>query len=214
MLALDLHDELAQQLSAFTFLLEGVRLEVSPSQPEIQKQISRVSGLAQQLVEFVRERIYALRPPTLDERGLVETLREYCKDFSERNGITIDLSSSGMKDVRLDFETEINLFRMAQEALTNVKKHSGASRVRIRVQAAPPNITLNVEDDGRGFDVRKETARKSAHRKMGLIGIEQRAMLLGGRLSIESDRNKGSRISVKIPLRVNSDEPKEETSHR
>lgn len=212
-LALDLHDEVAQQLSAFTFFLESVRQEVSPSQPETRQEIAKISGLAQQLVEYVRGMAYALRPPMLDKLGLVPTLSQYCCEYSKTNGIKIDFFPLGMKGVALDFDTEINLFRITQEALTNVRKHAAARRVTMKLQAALPNIILSIEDDGSGFDVRKQM-RDSGQRKMGLSGMEQRASLLGGRLSIQSGSGKGSRISIEVPLRVNTNEDKEENTHR
>lgn len=211
-LALDLHDEVAQQLAALTFFLESVRQDVSASQPETKQEIAKISGIAQQLVDYVRNLAHALRPPMLDRKGLVPTLSQYCCDYSKANGIKVDFFPSGMKGVALDFDTEINLFRIAQEALTNVRKHAAARTVTIRLKAAPPDIMLSIEDDGTGFDIRKQT-RDLGHRKMGLSGMEQRASLLGGRLSIQSVRGKGSRIFVQVPLKVNADEIKEENTH-
>jgi signal transduction histidine kinase len=212
-LALDLHDEVAQQLSALTFFLESLRQGVSPSQPEMRQEIAKISGIAQRLVEYVRNLAYSLRPPMLDRHGLVPTLSQYCSDYSERNGIRVDFFPLGMEGVALDFDTEINLFRITQEALTNVRKHASARQVTIKLQAKAPNIILSIRDDGNGFDVRKEM-RDSGQRKMGLSGIEQRASLLGGRLSIQSGRGKGSRILVEVPLREKTNEGQEENTHR
>jgi len=179
----------------------------------MRQEIAKISGIAQRLVEYVRNLAYSLRPPMLDRHGLVPTLSQYCSDYSERNGIRVDFFPLGMEGVALDFDTEINLFRITQEALTNVRKHASARQVTIKLQAKAPNIILSIRDDGNGFDVRKEM-RDSGQRKMGLSGIEQRASLLGGRLSIQSGRGKGSRILVEVPLREKTNEGQEENTHR
>ncbi|MEW6113148.1 MAG: sensor histidine kinase, partial [Thermodesulfobacteriota bacterium] len=213
-LALDLHDEVAQQLSAFRMFLEPVRLDLAVSQPEMAQEVARVSKMAKDLVEHVRDLSYALRPSTLDSYGLVATLSQYCTDYSKMNKIKVNFFPSGMEKVTLDFDSEINLFRLAQEALTNVKKHANARVVTIKLQALQPYITLSVEDNGTGFDVPGEAARKMGQKKMGLWSMEQRATLLGGRLSIQSKPGKGTRVFVKIPLRVNGHESQEANPDR
>jgi len=179
----------------------------------MRQQIVKISVLAQALVEYVRNLAYTLRPLMLDRMGLVSTLSQYCCDYSKANGITVDFFPAGMNGVTLDFETEINLFRIAQEALTNVTKHSGACGVTIKLRASAPNIIMSIEDNGRGFDVCKQM-RDLSQRNMGLSGMEQRASLLGGTLTIQSARGNGSTILVEVPLRVNSDESEEGNTHR
>lgn len=177
-IALDLHDDVAQRLSAFRMLLEPVREELALSSPKMEQQVVKFSGLVRDLVEHVCTLSSALRPAMLDRWGLEAALDQYCTDFSAMNKIEVDFRPIDMEGVRLDFEKEINLFRVAQEALTNVKKHAQARRVSIELQVRQSRITLSIEDDGKGFDVHRESAGELGREKMGLSGMEQRATCL------------------------------------
>ena len=133
--------------------------------------------------------------------GLVETLVQYCNDFSENNGINVDFHSAGMKNLKLDFDTEINLYRLIQESLTNIKKHADADHVAIRLVAAFPNIILRIEDNGKGFDVQKRLATLSEEKRMGIRSMEQRAKLLKGEMEIQSKPMQGTKISIILPYK-------------
>jgi signal transduction histidine kinase len=115
------------------------------------------------------------------------------------NGLSIDFFSAGMDDLRLDFDTEINLYRLIQEGLNNIKKHADASRVIIRLVASSPNIILRIEDDGKGFDVEGRLPRASKEKRMGLASMEERGSLLNGNLRIQSRLMEGTKILVEIP---------------
>jgi signal transduction histidine kinase len=117
-----------------------------------------------------------------------------------------------MDQLKLDFETEINLFRLVQEALTNVRKHAKANTVTIKLQALLPNIAVSIEDDGRGFDAQHELANSFVEKKMGLWSMEQRVSLLRGIMSMHSGLNKGTRISIEVPWRGITDECEERGS--
>jgi two-component system NarL family sensor kinase len=106
-----------------------------------------------------------------------------------------------MDDLKLDFDTEINLYRLIQEALTNVKKHADASRATVRLVATHPNIILRIEDDGKGFDVEGHLLRALDEKRMGLQGMEERGNLLNGKLRIQSRLGEGTRISVEVPYK-------------
>jgi len=191
-----------------TFLQKGSpRLTfLKANRYEIAQEVARVSKMAKELVEYVRDLSYALRPSTLDSYGLVATLSQYCADYSRTNKIRVNFLPLGMEKVTLDFDREINLFRLTQEALTNVKKHAKARIVTIKLHASQPYITLSIEDDGTGFNVPGESAREMSQKKMGLWSMEQRASILGGRLSIQSKPGKGTRVFIKIPLKGNGHE--------
>jgi signal transduction histidine kinase len=142
-----------------------------------------------------------LRPPALDELGLVQALFQYCDDFSEDNGINVDFHSAGMKDLKLDFDTEINLYRLIQEGLTNIKKHAGADHVTIRLVAAFPNIILRIKDNGRGFNLQERLANITKEKRMGIRSIEERVKLLQGEMEIQSRPMQGTKISIKLPYK-------------
>jgi signal transduction histidine kinase len=133
--------------------------------------------------------------------GLVQTLFQHCHDFSENNGINVDFHSAGMKDLKLDFDTEISLYRLIQEGLTNIKKHANADHVTIRLVAAFPNIILRIEDNGRGFDVQKRLATITKEKRMGIRSMEERTKLLQGEMELQSRPMQGTKISIKFPYK-------------
>ena len=168
--------------------------------------MSQISIMLQEVIKAVRDLSYYLRPSGLDEMGLVQTILQYCHDFSENSGITVDFHSAGMKDLKLDFDTEINLYRLIQEGLANIKKHADADHVTIRLVAAFPNIILRIEDNGKGFDVQKRLATLSEEKRMGIRSMEQRAKLLQGEMEIQSKLMQGTKIFIVFPYKDNKDE--------
>jgi signal transduction histidine kinase len=106
-----------------------------------------------------------------------------------------------MKDLNLDFDTEINLYRLIQEGLTNIKKHADAEHVTVRLVAAFPNIILRIEDNGKGFDVQKRMATLTKEKQMGIRSMEQRAKLLQGEMEIQSKPMQGTKIFITLPYK-------------
>jgi signal transduction histidine kinase len=106
-----------------------------------------------------------------------------------------------MKKLTLDFDTEINLYRLIQESLTNIKKHADADQVTIRLVKAFPNIILRIEDNGKGFDVKKRLAALSEEKRMGIRSMEQRSKLLHGEMEIQSRPMLGTKISITLPYK-------------
>ena len=201
MISCYLHDNMAQNLSALIIDCETL-LDNQPSiRPEIRQKVSEMSKMLRECIKEVRNLSYDLRPPVLDELGLVQALFQYCDDFSEDNGINVDFHSAGMKDLKLDFDIEINLYRLIQEGLVNIKKHAAASHVTIRLVAAFPNIILRIDDDGIGFDVQKRMATITKEKRMGIRSMEERAKLLKGEMEIQSKPDQGTKISIKFPYK-------------
>ena len=201
MISCYLHDNMAQNLSALIIDCETL-LDNQPSiRPEIRQKVSEMSKMLRECIKEVRNLSYDLRPPVLDELGLVQALFQYCDDFSEDNGINVDFHSAGIKDLKLDFDIEINLYRLIQEGLVNIKKHAAASHVTIRLVAAFPNIILRIDDDGIGFDVQKRMATITKEKRMGIRSMEERAKLLKGEMEIQSKPDQGTKISIKFPYK-------------
>lgn len=201
MISCYLHDNMAQNLSALIIDCETL-LDNQPSiLPEIRQKVSEMSKMLRECIKEVRNLSYDLRPPVLDELGLVQALFQYCDDFSEDNGINVDFHSAGMKDLKLDFDIEINLYRLIQEGLVNIKKHANADHVTIRLVAAFPNIILRIDDDGIGFDVQKRMATITKEKRMGIRSMEERAKLLKGEMEIQSKPDQGTKISIKFPYK-------------
>ena len=137
----------------------------------------------------------------MDQLGLVQSVFQLCEDFSENTGLKVDFQAAGMDDLRIDPDIEINLYRLFQEALNNIKKHADAQHVIIRLVASYPKIILSIEDDGRGFDVEGRLLKASREKRMGLGSMEERVSLLNGDLSIRSRLLEGTKIRIEIPLK-------------
>ena len=144
--------------------------------------------LRQELTNLILE----LRPAVLDDKGLASAVRKYAADWSRQNGILLEVRVQGERSLPLDIEQPI--FRIMQESLTNVARHSMASNVEIGLAYANGEVTLTVTDDGRGFDINR------THSGFGLISMGQRVEPLGGNLTVESTPGKGTSISCTVPV--------------
>ena len=151
-------------------------------------------------------------PPGLDQLGLVKTLYLYCEDFSKSTTAEIDFAAAGVDELNLEYETEINIYRLIQEALNNIKRHAGANRVTIRVVASSPDIVIRIKDNGKGFDVNDRRKWALKEKRMGLQSMVERVRLLQGKINIQSRPNKGTYIFIAIPLKENTSVFQEEHS--
>jgi signal transduction histidine kinase len=199
MISRELHDRVGQDLATLKIGLDSMKNEYGDHNPEIGKKIEAFSHLTQQAVTVVRELAYELRPPGLDQFGLVQTVIQYCDEFSKKTGLDIDISITGIDKLTLDFDAEINLYRLIQEGLNNIHNHAQAKRVIIKMVASSPNIILRLEDDGIGFDPKQRLANATKEKRMGLRSMQERATLLGGKMLIQSNPGKGTKILVETP---------------
>ncbi len=198
-----LHDHVAQDLSILKISFETLFDEPQKLSPEKKSKISEISRILQESISSVRDLSYDLRPAGMDQLGLVRTVYQLCQDFSEKNNVSVDFYSAGIKDLKLDFDTAINLYRLIQEGLNNIKKHARADNVIIRLVASSPNIILRIEDDGKGFDVGNRLSNALKEKRMGLSSMEERVSLLHGKMDIKSRTAKGTRIFIEIPWQEN-----------
>ena len=152
-------------------------------------------------IRTVRDLAYGLRPAGLDQLGLARVAAQLCEDISTETGLEVKFFSAGMEGITLDLDTGIALYRLIQEALNNTSKHARASRVRVRLVTSFPSIILRIEDDGRGFDVKKHLKNAVHLKKMGIQSMEERVALLQGRMKITSTPGRGTKIMVEIPYR-------------
>ena len=205
-LSRELHDSLAQDLSALKIDLDILPEDlVAPAREALGPWVSRLSQRLQGVLEAVRDLAYVLRPPLLDQLGLVRAIQSYCEDFSERSGLPVDFLAAGIDDSRLDPDTRITLYRLVQEGLTNIRKHAMATQVTLRLVASHPHLILRLEDDGQGFEVAERQMSAAAERHLGLLGMEERVTLLGGRLEITSQPGRGTGLLIEIPEGVKGD---------
>ncbi|MEJ2588510.1 MAG: PAS domain-containing protein [Deltaproteobacteria bacterium] len=196
-----LHDHVGQELSLLRIGYETLFDDYPDVSPEIRQRVAKLSQTVQGTIAAVRQLAYDLRPPGLDQLGLVQSVFQLCEDFSENTDVKVDFQAAGMDDLEVNSDIEINLYRLFQEALNNIKKHADAENVIIRLVASYPDIILRIEDDGKGFDVEGRLLKASGEKRMGLGSMEERVSLLSGDLRIRSRLMEGTKIRVVIPLR-------------
>jgi PAS domain S-box-containing protein len=193
-IAREMHDQFGEQLTALTRSI-GALKESCVGDTSLTEQVETLETIAQQLDRDVDHLVWELRPTALDDLGLRAALANYIQDWSKRVKISAELHSSGLLDERLPSQAETTLYRIAQEALTNVAKHSRARNVDVILERHGDAVVLVVEDDGVGFDP-GETDR-SEH-GFGLLGMHERAGLVGAVLQIESTPGSGTTVLVRL----------------
>jgi len=195
----ELHDRVSQDLSTIKIALETLFDHQPAAALEVSQKVSRLTGLLDHAIFTVRDLAYDLRPPGLDEMGIAQALVMYCDDFSEKTRIRVECHSVGIEKLKIDFNTQINIYRMIQEGLNNTHKHADATRAIVKLTAAYPNIILRIEDDGKGFDVEKRQREMDSEKRMGLRSLKERADLLGGIMLVTSQPGQGTKILIKFP---------------
>lgn len=199
-IARELHDQTGQSLNALVFGLKTAEATLETDAARAREAVARLKSAAADAVRELQGTIYDLRPSVLDDLGLIPALRWFAESHMQANGITVSLEVRGFER-RLFTDLETTLFRIAQEALTNVIKHANARHVQITLDFEPQRVRLEIADDGNGFDAAQAfDARDDGGRGLGLLGMRERAELLGGRYEIESRAGQGTRVRVEIPL--------------
>ncbi len=199
-LARELHDEMGQALTAISINLAAITGGLPKTcSPQIKARVAEAKLLTDQTLEQIREISLNLRPPMLDDLGLIPTLRWYIKRYAKRGDIKTEFQVTGLEQ-RLAPEVETALYRIVQEALTNVARHACAAKVSIHLQQNGQTIQAVIKDDGQGFNVDDILNRKRSDHGAGLVGIRERVMLLGGEFDIQSQPGQGTCLSIAIPL--------------
>lgn len=207
-LSRELHDRVAQDLSLSKIACDLLLDNDLDMAPEIMQKISEISNMLNSTIYAVRDLAYDLRPPGLEDLGLTQTIYLFCEEFSEKSDVDVSFHYAGIDNLRLNLDAEINIFRLIQEGLNNIWKHAEATSAVIRLMGASPNIILRIEDDGKGFDVKKRMAVAIYEKRMGLRSMEERARLLGGKMAVQSTPNEGTIITAKFPYEENESDSK------
>jgi two-component system CheB/CheR fusion protein len=197
-IARDLHDRMGQQLTVLKLKLESLNSN-SGTDGDTKQVISETHAIANRLDSELTFLAWELRPAVLDDLGLVAALANFVQEWSKHHGIAAEFHTTCSNEDRFSAEVETTLYRITQEALNNVFKHSDATHVEVLVERRGDNAVLIVEDNGKGFEVKDNLPNKRDTNGMGLIGMRERAMLAGGDLEIESSPGKGATIFVRIP---------------
>ncbi len=199
-IARELHDETAQSLT--TLLIRLKILEKARTAGEMRGQIDELRELTAQTLEAVRKLAVELRPATLDDLGLLAALEAYTESYRSRMAVRVSFSADGFedRDRRLPPQVELVLYRVVQEALTNVAKHADAQEVQVELRRNADEVIAVVADDGQGFNV--EEMMRSRERGLGLFGMQERLTLVSGQLVIDSGPGHGTRIHARVPSRL------------
>jgi len=194
-LARELHDDTIQSVIA---LKQRVQLaQKSVKDQPTRRTLSELETLSEQTIENLRRMTRALRPIYLEDLGLVTALEMLVRETNQNNLIKIEFQKSG-EEQRLLREVELALYRIAQEALNNIVRHSQAKRADLYISFGEKQIELEVSDNGIGFDMPKSPTDFAPNGHFGLLGIHERADLIGARLEVESARGKGTRLKVRL----------------
>ena len=195
-LARELHDEVGQALTAIKMDVAVALRGLAPGSRETSS-LEDARSIAENTLQGVRDLSQLLHPSMLDDFGLPEAVGAYLRSFSKRTGVRTELVQYGMEQ-RLAPEAEVCVYRIVQEALTNVARHSGARTATVTLARAADHLQMTVEDDGRGPGARG--ARLPASRGLGIIGMRERAQALGGTFVLEPRPGGGTRVSARIPV--------------
>jgi PAS domain S-box-containing protein len=199
-LAADLHDNVAQNLSSLKLACATLFDEHPEVPADLRRRVEAMGNILRQSINDVRDLAYGLRPPTLDQLGLARAVQQHCQEVAENTGLAIRFRARDAHEGRLDPEVEINVYRLAQEALRNVVRHAQAREALVELGRDNGELRLVVQDDGKGFHVSTGLAAAMERRRMGLHGMSQRAELLHGALRIESSPGQGTRVEALVPL--------------
>ena len=198
-IARDLHDATGQDLVALSSTLGRLNATIPSSRRKLRKSISQCQGLADQCIREVRTLSYLLHPPMLDEAGLEDAIRHYVPGFSERTGIAVEIQISPNFG-RLAQEEEMALFRVMQESLVNIHRHSGSPQARILLDRNSGGILLQVSDKGRGIpgNGQGRTKGSSFAGGVGVQSMQERLKQVGGQLDIQSSAS-GTTVRAMVP---------------
>ncbi|MBI4186513.1 MAG: GAF domain-containing protein [Chloroflexi bacterium] len=198
-IARELHDEASQSMAALAINLGSIAETLPARYRDVTQRLETLKEQAIRTAGGIRDLALELRPSALDELGLPLAIDWYVKDRLVKRGLDVKVEVSGPK-AKLPPYTETMLFRVIQEALTNVVKHAQASNVSVQLQIGTSKVIVQVEDNGKGFDSEAALSRDSARRSLGLHGMAERVALLGGTLAIRSQPGQGTCVRVEVPL--------------
>jgi signal transduction histidine kinase len=195
-IARELHDETGQALTAIGLGLRGVSSNLASDKEKASNNLRQLEGLVDHSLIELQRLIADLRPSHLDDLGLTAAIRWYASEIEDRTSLKMQVEVSGVERM-LPGEVKTALFRVAQEALTNIIKHANANSGKIFIDFQSQGVYLSIADDGVGFDPARRIA--SQRSSWGLMGMEERTQLLGGIFRLNSNPGRGTEIQVFIP---------------
>jgi PAS domain S-box-containing protein len=197
-IARDIHDQLGQRLTALRLKIASLA-EVAPADEPFASRISRLQEISERLDNEVSFLAWELRPSALDDLGLVDAIGAFVNEWSRHYDIPAAFHSAGVVNARFGNDAETHLYRIIQEALNNIAKHAGASYVSVLFEKRGDHFILIAEDDGTGFAAVDSEAPDAPGGGLGLVGMRERAALIGAEIEIESAPGQGTTIYVRVP---------------
>jgi len=197
--ARDLHDDTSQALYALSRQVDNFTRDNTGLAPNADAFLKKLRQQLNSTLEGIRRFTQELRPPILDDLGLLPALRWQVNDFAKQTGIETDSAISGTER-RFSAEVELTIFRIVQEALRNVSKHAQASKVEVKIKFGRVKTKISIDDNGKGFDLRESLADLPRDGKLGLAGMEERVHLLNGKMRITSESGKGTGVMIELPM--------------
>ena len=195
-IARELHDDLNQRIALMSIELEQIAQIMAAKTDGLTGRVRGVQKRAQEISTEIHRMSHELHPSKLDHLGLAPALKSFCKDISNSRGLEVDFRNEGIP-AKLPMDITLCIFRIAQEALQNAAKHSGALRIEVVLSSTPDSVSLVVSDAGHGFDTNSESMTSG----LGFISMRERLRLVDGELQIHSKPSKGTRIEVSVPLK-------------
>jgi signal transduction histidine kinase len=199
-IARQLHDDTAQSLSMLIISLDQLTGMMPPDQADAQARLQKARDLAISTLKDLRQTAYDLRPTMLDDLGLAPAIRWYARSRLEEAGVHVQLDIADEATNRLPPRLETTLYRIAQEAMTNILRHANATSATIQLTRLNSHVCLRIEDDGRGFDVAQTPRQAVRLQHFGLLGMRERAELVGGTVTLSSRPGRGTSLEVTLPL--------------
>jgi len=201
-LARELHDDASQQILLLTHGIDNIAYKTERySSEELRNELGKLYELSQQTYQNIKHYAQALRPSILDDLGLVAAIKWLAEEIHKLSGIEIEVKTDTIP--QLPPETQLVLFRIIQESLNNIHRHSGASKASITVEHQGVEIRVTISDNGRGFKLPRQISEFAGHGKLGLTGMAERVQLIGGKLEVSSHEGQGTTIDVKVPTKLN-----------
>jgi signal transduction histidine kinase len=197
----ELHDVIAQTLTGINVRLASLKKEAALNTKGLDRNIARTQKLVEHSVNIVHRFARDLRPTVLDDLGLIPALHMFLKSFQKQTGMRVSLSAFAAVE-QLNGNKRTVLYRVAQEALTNVARHAQATRAEVKIQQMDGSVCMSIIDNGKGFPTESASNAKKG-RRLGLLGMRERLDMIGGKFSINSAPGKGTTVFAQIPLTQN-----------
>jgi signal transduction histidine kinase len=194
----EIHAQVGQEMTVLLMKLDSINLELDGQDPVVRVQIKQARRMAENIDSNIDYFAWKLRPAVLDEIGIEAALRKLVRDWSQHSGINAEIEAATSIDRDFREEVEINLYRIVQEALNNVRKHAGAQNVNVFLSQRDGSLAVVIEDDGIGFAA-EQTGSTADGDGMGLINMRERLALIGGTFEIETESGKGTTIFLRVP---------------